>query len=110
MPIVHHSDRALQVTLYPKRREAGGQRRPRGDKGDGGGQAAGVWQRRVVYFERNVLSHVPAASMAGVTEDLKAIFKARRQKTAWALAEEFVELYGGRFPKVRRWFGCSRRG
>ena len=43
----------------------------------------------MVYFERNVLSHVPAASMAGVTEDLKAIFKARRQKTArGALAEE----------------------
>ena len=74
------------------------------------GELPGVWQRCVVHFERNVLSHVPASSMAGVTEVLKALFKARRQKTAWALAEEFVELYGGRFPKVRRWFGCSRRG
>lgn len=38
--------------------------------------------------------------MAEVAEDLKAIFKVRRQKTARALAEEFVELYGGRFPKA----------
>jgi putative transposase len=65
------------------------------------------WQRCVVHFERNVLSHVPASSMAGVTEDLKAIFKARRQKTAWALAEEFVELYGGAFRRRSRY---SRRG
>jgi putative transposase len=31
---------------------------------------------------------------------LKAIFKVRREKTARALAEEFVEMYGGRFPKA----------
>ena len=58
------------------------------------------WQRCVVHFERNVLCHVPASSMAEVAEDLKAIFKVRREKTARALAEEFVELYGGRFPKA----------
>ena len=58
------------------------------------------WQRCVVHFERNVLSHVPASSMAEVAEDLKAIFEVRREKTALALAEEFVELYGGRFPKA----------
>jgi putative transposase len=58
------------------------------------------WQRCTVHFERNVLAHVPASSMAEVAEDLKAIFKVRRQKTARALAEEFVELYGGRFPKA----------
>jgi putative transposase len=58
------------------------------------------WQRCVVHFERNVLSHVPASSMSEVAEDLKAIFKVRREKTARALAEEFVELYGGRFPKA----------
>ena len=58
------------------------------------------WQRCVVHFERNVLSHVPASSMGEVAEDLKAIFKVRREKTASALAEEFVELYGGRFPKA----------
>ncbi len=58
------------------------------------------WQRCVVHFERNVLAHVPATSMAEVAEDIKAIFKVRRQKTAKALAEEFVELYGGRFPKA----------
>jgi putative transposase len=43
----------------------------------------------VVHFE-----------MSEVAEDLKAVFKVRRQKTAWALADEFVELYGERFPKA----------
>ena len=33
-------------------------------------------------------------------EDLKAIFEIRRSRTAEALAEEFVELYEERFPKV----------
>jgi len=58
------------------------------------------WQRCVVHFERNVLAHVPASSTEEVAEDLKAIFKVRRQKTARALAEEFVELYGKRFPRA----------
>jgi putative transposase len=58
------------------------------------------WQRCVVHFERNVLSHVPASSMSEVAEDIKAFFKVRREKTARVLAEEFVELYGGRFPKA----------
>jgi putative transposase len=58
------------------------------------------WQRCAVHFERNVLSHVPAGEMSEVAEDLKAIFKVRRQKTARALAEEFVGLYGKRFPKA----------
>jgi len=65
------------------------------------GELPGVeWQRCIVHFERNVLAHVPATSMGEVAEDLKAIFKVRREKTAKALAEEFVELYGGRFPKA----------
>ena len=65
------------------------------------GELPGVeWQRCVVHFERNVLSGVPASEMSEVAEDLKAIFKVRRQKTARALAEEFVELYGKRFPKA----------
>jgi transposase-like protein len=65
------------------------------------GELPGVkWQRCVVHFERNVLSHVPASSTAEVAEDIKAIFKVRREKTARALAEEFVELHGGRFPKA----------
>src|SRR5215210_1143033 len=55
---------------------------------------------RVVHFERNVLSHVPASAMGEVAEDLKAIFKVRREKTARALAEEFAELHGERFPKA----------
>ncbi len=59
------------------------------------------WQRCTVHFERNVLAHVPASSMAEVAQDLnKAIFKVKREKTARALAKEFVELYGGRFPKA----------
>jgi transposase-like protein len=58
------------------------------------------WQRCVVHFERNVLSHVPASEMSEVADDLKAIFKVRREKTARTLAEEFVEFYGKRFPKA----------
>ncbi len=58
------------------------------------------WQRCTVHFMRNVLAHVPATSMAEVAEDLSAIFKVRRRKTARALAEEFVELYRKRFPKA----------
>jgi putative transposase len=58
------------------------------------------WQRCTVHFERNVLAHVPGSSMAEVAQDLKAVFKVRRAKTARALAEEFVELYGKRFPKA----------
>jgi putative transposase len=51
-------------------------------------------------FMRNVLAHVPASSMEGVAQVLKVIFKVRREKTARALTEEFVEMYGGRFPKA----------
>jgi putative transposase len=58
------------------------------------------WQRCVVHFERNVLSHVPRSAMAEVAQDLKALFKVRRAKTAQALTEEFVELYGKCFPKA----------
>ena len=59
------------------------------------------WQRCTVHFERNVLSHVPTTSIAEVAQDLKAIFKVRREKTARALTDEdFVELYRGRFPKA----------
>jgi putative transposase len=53
-----------------------------------------------VHFERNVLSSVPSSSVAEVAEDLKAIFKVRRHKTAEALAEEFVEFYGKSYPKT----------
>ena len=58
------------------------------------------WQRCTVHFERNILAHVPSSSMAEVAQDIKAIFKVRRAKTARALAEEFVELYGKRFSKA----------
>ena len=58
------------------------------------------WQRCLVHFERNVLAHVPASSMADVAVDLRAIFKVRREKTAEALAEEFVSLYEKSYPKA----------
>jgi putative transposase len=58
------------------------------------------WQRCVVHFERNVLSYVSASEVSEVAEDLKAVFKVRREKTARALAQEFVDLYGKRFPKA----------
>jgi putative transposase len=65
------------------------------------GELPGVeWQRCIAHFERNVLSHVPAKAMGEVAEDLKAIFKVRREKTARALAKEFIELYGKSFPKA----------
>ena len=65
------------------------------------GELPGVdWQRCVVHFERNVLAHVPVNAMSEMAQDLKAIFKVRREKTAKALAEEFVELYGKRYQKA----------
>jgi len=54
----------------------------------------------MVHFERNVLSHVPTTSMEEVAYDLKAIFKVRRENSALALAAEFIELYGKRFPRA----------
>jgi hypothetical protein len=35
----------------------------------------------VVDFERSVLAHLSAPSMAKAAEDLEAIFKARREET-----------------------------
>jgi transposase-like protein len=65
------------------------------------GELPGVdWQRCVVHFARNVLAHVPAKATSEVAEDLKAIFKVRREKTAKALAKEFVEQYAKRYPKA----------
>jgi len=65
------------------------------------GELPGVeWQRCIVHFARNVLAHVPASAMSEVAEDLKAIFKVRREKTAKALGEEFVKLYEKRYPKA----------
>jgi putative transposase len=58
------------------------------------------WQRCTVHFQRNVLSHVPGSSMSEVAEDLSAIFKVSRPKTAEALAEEFVSLYEKSYPKA----------
>ena len=42
---------------------------------------------------------MPASAMGEVAEDLKAIFKARREKMAKALDEEYVGLYEKRYPK-----------
>ncbi len=49
---------------------------------------------------RNVLSHVSASTVDEVVEDLKAVFKVRKEKTARTLAEEFAEFYGKRFAKA----------
>jgi Transposase, Mutator family len=43
---------------------------------------------------------VPASAMSEAAEDLKAIFKVRREKTAKALLEEFVSLYEKHYPKA----------
>ena len=51
-------------------------------------------------FRTQRLSRVPASEMGEVADDLKAIFKVRREKTARALAEQFVDLYDKRFPKA----------
>jgi Transposase, Mutator family len=66
------------------------------------GELPGVERQRcVVHFERNVLSQVPSSSMAEVAEDLKVVFKVRREDSlARALAKESSELYGERFPKA----------
>lgn len=65
------------------------------------GELPGVeWQRCIVHFARNVLAHVPASATGEVAEDLKAIFKVRREKTAKALVEEFVSLYEKQYPKA----------
>jgi putative transposase len=58
------------------------------------------WQRCAVHFQRNVLSHVPTSSMSEVAEDLKAIFKVRKEKTAQALVKEFISLYQKSYPKA----------
>src|SRR3954454_1745340 len=58
------------------------------------------WQRCAVHFQRNVLAHVPSSSISEVAEDLSALFKVKRRKTAEALAEEFVELYEKSYPKA----------
>jgi len=58
------------------------------------------WQRCAVHFQRNVLSHVPASSVSEVAEDLKAIFKVRREMTAEALVKEFVSLHQKSYPKA----------
>lgn len=58
------------------------------------------WQRCVVHFERNVLAHVPASSISEVAQDLKAIFKVRREETSRALAGEFASLYKESYPKA----------
>lgn len=59
-----------------------------------------AWQRCIVHFERNVLAHVPQATMKTVAADLKIIFRAARRGTAEQLAASFRERYGKRYPKA----------
>jgi putative transposase len=41
------------------------------------------WQRCIVIFERNMLAHVLASSMAEVAEDLKVILRSGARKPRW---------------------------
>jgi transposase-like protein len=59
-----------------------------------------AWQRCVVHFERNILSHVPQSEAKTVASDLKVIFQAARRQTAETLAEAFAERYGETYPKA----------
>lgn len=59
-----------------------------------------AWQRCVVHFERNVLTHVPQAAMKAVASDLKVIFQAARCETAEQLAVSFSERYQQAYPKA----------
>ena len=59
-----------------------------------------AWQRCVVHFERNILSHVPQSEAKAVASDLKVIFQAARRETAEHLASGFTERYSGRYPKA----------
>jgi putative transposase len=76
--------------------------RSRRHKGSGGRRAAGsrVAEVRGAFRARRALSSVPASEMGEVAEDLKAVFKVRREKTARALVEEFVEPHSERFPNT----------
>ncbi|MBA2343743.1 MAG: hypothetical protein H0V83_01450 [Rubrobacter sp.] len=56
-----------------------------------------------MHFERNVISHVPASEVA---EDLKAIFKVRREKTA--LMPSPRNSSSSTAPASRRRFRCLR--
>ena len=58
------------------------------------------WQRCIAHFQRNVLCHVPALSMAEVAADLSGIFAVHRQETAAELAKEFVKRHGKSFSKA----------
>ena len=74
------------------------------------GELLGVeWQRCAVHFQRNVLAHVPGSYMSEVTEDLSAIFKVSRRKTAETLAEQFVSLYEKSYPKAVSVFEAGMR-
>jgi transposase-like protein len=58
------------------------------------------WQRCIAHFERNVLTHVPAADMAEVAADLSGIFSVHRRESADALVQAFTERYQKRFVKA----------
>ena len=59
-----------------------------------------AWQRCVVYFERNVLAHVPQSETRLVASDLKVIFQAARRETAEQLAASFCQRYAELYPKA----------
>jgi putative transposase len=55
------------------------------------------WQRCVVHFERNILSHVPRQEAGEMAADLRAIFGLSREETVRTLATAFSERWRKRF-------------
>ena len=62
------------------------------------------WQRCVVHFERNILSHVPRQECKEVAADLGAIFAVSREETALGLAVAFSDRWRKRFPSAVKVF------
>ena len=62
------------------------------------------WQRCVVHFERNILSHVPRQEAREVAADLRAVFTVSREETARTLAAALSERWRKRFPAAVKVF------
>jgi transposase-like protein len=58
------------------------------------------WQRCVVHFERNILSHVSPTQQAEVGRTFSRLFQSETVKEARAKAEEFAQAYRRAFPKA----------
>ena len=68
------------------------------------------WQRCVVHFERNVLSHVPASEMSEVADDLKAVFKVRTREDGQGPGRRVRRVLRQAFPEGGLRFRGGHRG